>query len=82
MTITLLSKPACGQCVATKLDLDKKGLAFVPDNIYNRMDTVAELGYMSAPVVLVQDEDGKLVDHWSGYRADKIAELAGRLDAA
>lgn len=82
MTITLLSKPACGQCVATKLDLDKKGVSFETDNIYNHMDTVADLGYMSAPVVLVRDEKGDIVDSWSGFRTEKISELADKLNAA
>ena len=37
------------------------------------LETVKELGYLQAPVVVT---DG---DHWSGFRPDKIDELAGRL---
>lgn len=31
-----------------------------------------ELGYMQAPVMTVVSADGELVDHWSGFRPDKI----------
>ena len=34
---------------------------------------VKELGYLQAPVVITDE------DHWSGFRPDKIAELAERL---
>jgi glutaredoxin-like protein NrdH len=34
---------------------------------------VKELGYLQAPVVITDE------DHWSGFRPDKIDELASRL---
>ena len=34
------------------------------------LQTVKELGYMQAPVVIAGD------DHWSGFRPDKISQLA------
>jgi glutaredoxin-like protein NrdH len=34
---------------------------------------VKELGYLQAPVVITDE------DHWSGFRPDKISELAARL---
>lgn len=76
MAVTVYTKPACVQCTATYRALDSKGIE------YNVLDlseddaalkTVKELGYLQAPVVVADD------DHWSGFRPDKIAELADRL---
>jgi glutaredoxin-like protein NrdH len=66
MTITVYTKPSCVQCTATYRALDSKG-----DE--NALETVKNLGYLQAPVV-VTDEG-----HWSGFRPDKIDELASRL---
>lgn len=84
MTITLLSKTPCVQCDATKRKLDADGLDYNKDDIYaeENMAIVAELGYMAAPVVLVRDSDGTIVNHWSGFNPTKIAELASELKAA
>ncbi|ODT41718.1 MAG: NrdH-redoxin [Microbacterium sp. SCN 70-200] len=63
MAITVYTKPSCVQCNATYRALDSKGID----------EHVKSLGYLQAPVV-VTDED-----HWSGFRPDKIDELASRL---
>ena len=39
-------------------------------------DVVKAMGYMQAPVVVTDS------DHWSGFRPDKIATLAGGGSAA
>jgi glutaredoxin-like protein NrdH len=66
MAITVYTKPSCVQCTATYrvLDLSQDETA---------LETVKELGYLQAPVVVTDDE------HWSGFRPDKISELASRL---
>lgn len=73
MTVTVYSKPACVQCNATYRALDKKGIAYeVVDMSQDpaALERVRALGYMQAPVVMTGD------DHWSGFRPDKIEELA------
>lgn len=76
MAITVYTKPSCVQCTATYRALDSKGIEY---NILDlsedptALEKVKELGYLQAPVVVTEDE------HWSGFRPDKIAELAGRL---
>lgn len=76
MAITVYTKPSCVQCTATYRALDSQGLEY---NILDlsedasALETVKGLGYLQAPVVVTDDE------HWSGFRPDKIAELAGRL---
>lgn len=73
MTVTVYSKPACVQCNATYRALDKKGIAYETVDMSQDADAlerVRALGYMQAPVVMTGDE------HWSGFRPDKIEELA------
>lgn len=79
MTITLYTKPSCVQCDATKKHLSNLGLSYqIVDLLEDEsaLATVKGLGYLAAPVVVVEDE------HWSGYRPDKIEELKGKLLAA
>ncbi len=73
MTVTVYSKPACVQCNATYRALDKKGIAYETVDMSQDVDAlerVRALGYMQAPVVMAGG------DHWSGFRPDKIEELA------
>lgn len=53
--------------------LDKAGITYSTVDV--SIDTAAveklrELGYTQAPVVITE------TDHWSGFRPDKISELA------
>lgn len=76
MTITVYTKPSCVQCNATYRALDSKGLEYEILDLSEdpaALERVKELGYLQAPVVVAADE------HWSGFRPDKIDELASRL---
>lgn len=73
MTVTVYTKPACVQCNATYRALDKKGIAYQSVDMSQDADAlerVRAMGYMQAPVVITD------ADHWSGFRPDKIEELA------
>jgi glutaredoxin-like protein NrdH len=76
MAITVYTKPSCVQCNATYRALDSKGIEY---NILDvsedpaALEQVKALGYLQAPVVITDE------DHWSGFRPDKIDELASRL---
>lgn len=73
MTVTVYTKPACVQCNATYRALDKKGITYESVDMsqdVEALDRVRSLGYMQAPVVVTEK------DHWSGFRPDKISELA------
>ncbi|MEX3507168.1 MULTISPECIES: glutaredoxin-like protein NrdH [unclassified Corynebacterium] len=73
MSIKLYTKPACMQCNATKKALDRAGLDYEAVDISlddEARDYVMALGYVSAPVVEANGE------HWSGFRPDRIKELA------
>ena len=73
MSVTVYTKPACVQCNATYKALDKQGIAYdvVDITLDNEArDYVMALGYLQAPVVVAGGE------HWSGFRPDKIRDLA------
>ncbi|WP_454116919.1 glutaredoxin-like protein NrdH [Microbacterium aurum] len=73
--ITLFTKPSCVQCTATYRALDAKGIEYDVVDLSEdaaALEQVKSLGYLQAPVI-VTDED-----HWSGFRPDKIDELAKR----
>ena len=73
MSITVYTKPACVQCNATYRALDKQGLEYDVVDITEDSDAreyVMALGHLQAPIVVAGE------DHWSGYRPDKISQLA------
>lgn len=79
MTVTVYTKPACVQCNATYRALDKKGITYKSVDISAdpaALEHVLSLGYQQAPVVITD------ADHWSGFRPDKIEELAESLSAS
>ena len=76
MTVTVYTKPSCVQCNATYRALDSKGIEYEVLDVSTDEGALAhvkELGYLQAPVVITDE------DHWSGFRPDKIDELATRL---
>lgn len=73
MSVTVYSKPACVQCVATYKELEKRGVDHNVIDITKDQDAFAMvqgLGYMQVPVVVAGD------DHWGGFRPDKIGTLS------
>ena len=76
MAVTVYTKPSCVQCTATYRALNARGIEFEIFDVSideKALQAVKDLGYLQAPVVIADDE------HWSGFRPDKIDELAARL---
>ena len=76
MAVTVYTKPACVQCKATYRALDKKGIEYeVVDMSQDptALNKIRGLGFTQAPVVVTPN------DSWSGFRPDKIDELAKQL---
>jgi glutaredoxin-like protein NrdH len=74
--VTVYTKPACVQCTATGRALDKAQVDYDVVDISAdpaARDYVMALGYLQAPVVVVDE-----TTHWSGFRPDHIrqAQLA------
>jgi len=75
MSITVYTKPSCGQCTATYRALDKLGLDYDVIDISTddeARDYVMGLGHLQAPVVVAGDE------HWSGFRPGRIKDLSNK----
>jgi glutaredoxin-like protein NrdH len=71
--ITVYSLPSCVQCNQTKKLLQREGFEYqevMLDQNEKASIMVKELGYSSAPVVIMGD------NHWSGFRPDIIMSLA------
>lgn len=77
--IEVLSLENCVQCKATTRALDKTSTEYKKTNMSQDLEAhklATSLGYRQAPVVLIRDDDGEIVDHWSGFDADKINKYA------
>lgn len=74
-TVVVYSKPSCVQCDATYRALDSKGIRYevvdLAEDAAALEYVTGDLGYLQAPVVVVDDED-----HWSGFRPDHISRIA------
>jgi glutaredoxin-like protein NrdH len=73
MTVTVYSKPSCVKCTATYRALRNAGVEFETVDVTQDEDgynAVVALGYLEMPVVVAGE------DHWSGFREEKIVELA------
>ncbi len=80
MIVRVYSKPNCWQCTATIRKLDLLNVEYVIEDATDPQTVAAlkELGYLSAPVVCVGVSND---DMWSGYRPDRIEEIARRINA-
>lgn len=86
MKITVYSTPGCSQCTMTKNWLVREGIEFDPVDLSQSPDDLAaikELGYASAPVVVVNDDgDTQNEKHWYGFRPDLLEEFTLIKEAA
>lgn len=78
MSVTVFTTgPSCHLCRVTKVHLKRRGIDFDEVRLDENPDLaerVRELGFTTAPVVLIDDEDC-----WEGYSSDRIDELAAEL---
>lgn len=77
-TVTLYTAPHCTDCTATALAMDRKHVPYASISLAAApasLDYVKGLGHQRAPVIVVQDDHGTVLDHWSGYRPDKLMHL-------
>lgn len=76
MLVEVYGKPNCVQCDATDRAMTKKGIRVNEIDITKdpeAMQKILDLGHQQAPVVIAGDQN------WSGFRPDKINELAKTL---
>lgn len=73
MSVVVYTKQSCVQCTSTFRALDAKGVKYETIDLMENGDAlvkIKELGYLQAPVVVTE------LEHWSGFRPDKIAKLS------
>lgn len=76
MTVTVYSKSPCVQCEATYRALEQRHIDYEKRDLdadEEALQEVIAMGHMQAPVVVADGE------HWSGFRPDKIENLAHRI---
>lgn len=79
LPIIVYSTPGCVQCNMTVKFLDSKGISNRKIDLSEddaSMALVKDLGYASAPVVVVPFDREAPFRHWSGFRPDLLAQLA------
>lgn len=70
--VTVYTMNNCQPCKMTKRELARLGVSFKEVNLTEHpeeLDSLRELGYMSAPVVKTP------TDSWSGFSPSKLREL-------
>lgn len=80
MSVTMYGLPAsvCVGCRATEISFRRKGIEaekILLDQDPDAMGYIKSLGYTSAPVVVVKDDEGNVTDHWGGFSETKIEGL-------
>lgn len=81
LSLTVLSKAACVQCRSTSRKLEREFISHECLDLTDsaNLELAVSLGHAMAPVGVIYAADGQIVDHWSGFRPDKIDEYAARL---
>ena len=72
--LMVYSTPQCMACKMTYRQLDAAGIEYRVIDVSSddpAREYVQDLGYSTAPVVVVSDDE-----HWSGFRPDLIARVA------
>jgi glutaredoxin-like protein NrdH len=78
MKVVLYSKQGCMGCLASEIDLEDKLIPYeevMIDEDKEAKELVQKKGFLQAPVVMVYDDEGSVVDSWSGFRPDRISAL-------
>lgn len=76
MKVTVFTRPSCVQCTATFRALDSRGVSYESVDVTGdaeALERVKALGYLQAPVVVVEGDGGMV--HWSGFRPDMLNQL-------
>lgn len=78
-TVTVYTKPDCGQCDMTKKWLDKQGVDYNVESILDDDNLAAakSLGLTSAPVVMVGADGHDPEAYWAGFRPDLLGKHLG-----
>lgn len=74
MGVAVYGLPGCVQCKATERQLKKRGIEYEYIDLSQNaaeMEFVRAKGVTVAPYVVIE-QDGKPVDHWTGFQPERI----------
>lgn len=83
--ITLYTKNKCVQCDRTKKWLDKNDVTYKTINMDDSpadLEAVKELGFLTAPVVIVSTGDPETEIMWGGFIPDNLKKYTHSTKAA
>lgn len=85
LDITVYSLPTsvCIKCKAVEISMRRKGIQAKKVMVNEdevAMEFIKSLGYTEAPVLVVE-ENGQVVDHWSGFSDSRMNALKDRVAA-
>lgn len=77
MQVEVYSKPNCGQCMATKKWLSRDAVKFTELDMTEQVVAYGKsIGAMSAPIVIVRNDEGEITDSWGGFKPSNLKDLA------
>ncbi|MCY1718540.1 hypothetical protein OVA26_16510 [Microbacterium sp. SL62] len=94
LTVEVFETDNCSRCTATEKEFRRKGVPFTATNVLHDERPREDLDGLSPfdfvvtrygremPAVVVRDEDGQVVDWWTGGRMDKWMETIARFEQA
>lgn len=78
--ITVYTTPNCGACIATKSSMRRNDLEYEEVDLSTNPEALAmvkRMGHTKAPVIVRTDPaTDRVLDHWDGYRLDKVRAAA------
>lgn len=82
MSIAVYTTPTCTLCPGEIRRLRDRGIE--PEVIdvtcdQQAYELITGLGYTGVPVTIRRDDQGQIIDHWQGFRPDKLLELTRAL---
>lgn len=85
MLVTVYSLPTevCVKCRGVEIAMRHRGIKaekVMLNEDAEAMEYIKSLGYTEAPVTVIT-QDGEVVDHWSGFRDEKISQLKNMVAA-
>ena len=85
LTITTYTTPGCTLCPRLLKKMDelipgKYDVVSLADDPAAKALVVDQLGHLQAPVTIVVDEDGSIVDHWGRISIDRLHKYGPLLD--
>lgn len=77
--VRVYTTPNCAQCMLTKRLMDTLGIAYAIEDATQpeAIAALKEYGFLAAPVVVVGEAGD---DMWSGFKPDRIKEIAARIN--